>query len=241
VAYRDENEALRSRVRELERELAASEGRVQRLLGKSGAPKRAFTADSIVGEAVHRVDEVTLDAPLDDAGLDAIQRVVEARLGHAVVREGRELRGTRIRLAALADRSDGAFALTTNEHGTWLRLESDLGRLPIVVPLGPVLGVLTSLPLIVWQMHRLHHFQPAVGMGFTMTVLVVSMILATVVVRAFAKRLARRAREAHDGAWATVLELARDHALPRARVEVIAEEPTHEASDEPEAAQRSTR
>lgn len=229
VAYRDENEALRSRVAELERQLALSEGLVQRLLGKDAGSRKTSTPDSIVGEVVHRVDEASLDVSVDDAGLEAIRRVVETRLGCSVSRDGRELRGTRVRLAGLAGRRDGAFGLATSVHGTWLRLETDLRRLPVLVALGPVVGAATSLPLILWQMSRFHHFQPAMSLWVTMAVAALLMLLATVVARAVAKRLARRARDEHDGVWATLLELTREHARLKARVGAVAEdEPAHE-------------
>jgi hypothetical protein len=223
VAYRDENEALRSRIAELERQLSLSEGLVQRLLGKDPRSKKTSRPDVIVGEVVHRVDETSLEVWLDDAGLDAIQRAVEVRLGHAIQREGRELRGSRARLAALAEHREGAFGLGTNEQGTWLRLETDLRRLPVLIALGPVLGALTSLPLVLWQMDRFHHFEPGMSLSVTMPVIALLMILGTVVTRGIAKRLARRAGEEHDGTWATLLELTREHARPKARVEIEGE------------------
>lgn len=235
MAYRDDNEALRARVAELERKLALSEALVERLMGRGGGTATR-KPDSLVGEVVHRVDETSLDVTLDAAGLAAAKRLVEARLAHLVKERDGVLEGWRTRWAFLGERGDApAFGLATNEHGTSLRLETDLRRLPVLVTLGPVLGTLLALPLVVWQWNELHHFRETVSMSTSFSVVMLTMVLGTVASRSFARRLAKRANELHQGVWAALLEVTRAHAqLPRVRVAPADEEGERRASSEHE-------
>jgi hypothetical protein len=218
MAYRDDNEALRARVAELERKLALSEALVERLMGRGGGTATR-KPDSLVGEVVHRVDETSLDVTLDAAGLASAKRLVEARLAHLVKERDGVLEGWRTQWAFLAEREAPAFGLATNEHGTSLRLETDLRRLPVLVTLGPVLGTLLAMPLVAWQWNELHHFRETVSMATSFSVVMLTMVLGTVASRSFARRLAKRANELHQGVWAALLEVTRAHAqLPRVRV-----------------------
>jgi hypothetical protein len=233
VAYRDDNDALWARVAELERRLALSEALVDRLMGRGASSKATRKPDSLVGEVVHRVDETTMDVTLDEAGLEAAANVVRARLGHDVTLAGTSLEGVRTRLGAFGERRAGAFGLATNEHGTSLRLETDLRRLPLLVALGPVLGAMLSMPLVLWQWSELHHFREAVSVSTSMSVLVLTMVLGTVATRVIANRIARRENELHRGVWAALLEITRAHAhFPALRVEAPTEEAREATDDE---------
>ncbi|MBN8615857.1 MAG: hypothetical protein J0L92_35010 [Deltaproteobacteria bacterium] len=240
MAYRDDNDALRARVAELERRLALSEALVDRLMGRGASSKATRKPDSLVGEVVHRVDETTMDVTLDEAGLEAAANVVRARLGHDVTQGVASLEGARTRLGALGERRVGVFGLATNEHGTSLRLETDLRRLPLLVALGPVLGAMLSMPLVIWQWSEFHHFREAVSMSTSMSVLVLTMVLGTVATRVMANRIARRENELHQGVWAALLEITRTHArLPAVRVAAPTDESRDAPEDEPEHAQES--
>ncbi len=233
MAYRDENEALRGRVVELERRLALAEALIARLTGKDASSRVTRRPDSIVGAVVHHVDEVRLDVGLAEDGLAAAGRVAEQRLGLVVTRLGAELRGRRSRLAALGERGgDGALSLASTPEGTTLRLETDLRRLPIVVALGPVMGGLASAPMILWQMGQLHHFEPAVSASVTLPIVVLLMVLGTIIARGVANRLARAEGERHQGVWASLLEIAREQALAQPRVRSAAVEESDERGEE---------
>lgn len=223
MAYRDDNEALRARVAELEQRLALSEALVERLLGRDARSSHSSKPDMLVGAVVHRVDTTSFDVALDEEGLEAAANVVRARLGHAVTRTGSSLEGARTRGSWLGERRGGAFGLATDANGTSLRLETDLRRLPIVVAIGPVLGALASLPLVLWQMDRFHHFEEALSPSTSLPIVALLMLLGTLASRLWAGRLARREDELHRGVWAALLEISRAHARLRAvRVEAPA-------------------
>jgi len=233
VAYRDDNEALRGRVAELERRLALADALIARLTGKDVSSRVTRRPDSIVGEVVHHVDELGLEVRLTEDGLAAAARVAEERLGLVVTREPTVLRGRRSRLRALGERGgEGALSIASGSEGTRLRLETDLRRLPIVVALGPVMGALASAPMILWQMSQLHHFEPAVSAQVTLPIVALLMILGTVIARGAANRLARREGERHQGVWASLLEIAREQALAQPRVRTAAVEESDEGGEE---------
>lgn len=233
MAYRDENEALRGRVAELERRLALADALIARLTGKDASSRVTRRPDSIVGAVVHHVDEVRLDVGLSEDGLASASRVAEERLGLVVTRAGAGIRGRRARLAALGERGgEGALSIGTDPEGTTLRLETDLRRLPVVVALGPVMGGLASAPMILWQMDQLHHFQPAVSAWVTLPLVVLLMVLGTVIARGVASRLARAEGERHQGVWASLLEIAREQALAQPRVRTAAVEESDEGGEE---------
>lgn len=233
MAYRDDNEALRARVAELERRLALADTLIARLTGKDASSRVTRRPDSIVGAVVHHVDELRLDVGLAEDGLVAATRVAEERLGLVVTRVGTELRGRRARLGALGERGgQGALSIAPGPDGTTLRLETDLRRLAVVVALGPVMGALASAPMILWQMNQLHHFEPAVSAQVTLPIVVLLMVLGTVVTRGLANRLARREGERHQGVWAALLEIAREQALAQPRVRAGAVEESDDGGDE---------
>lgn len=233
MAYRDENEALRARVEELERRLAASEELVARLTGKHPGSRATRKPDSLVGEVVRSIDETTLSGELDAEGLAAMQRVLGERLGLSVTPERGGLRGARTRGAWLAEGGGaGAFSLSLAPGGLAMRLDTDLRRLPVLVALGPMIGVLVSSPLVLWQFYRFHHFESAMSMSVSMPLVALLMVLGTALARGLARRAARRAAEAHAGAWATLLEIARERALVVPRVRAAAVEASDEGGEE---------
>jgi hypothetical protein len=224
TAYRDENEALRAKLTHLEDELAAERAHVARLKGlvEAGPPKKV---DALVGEAVHHVDETELEGVLPQEALEAMARVVRSRGELEVSVQGELGAGSG---AAVTGRARGlsgldgpkSFSLERGAGSTKLRLETDLRNLPVAVALGPVLGGLSSLPYVLYQMDLLHHFEPGESLGSTMSVAAAFTVCGTIAARWLAQRRARRLRERHQGLWATVLELAREHieAPVRARV-----------------------
>ncbi len=238
VAYRDDTDALRARVMELEQRLALSEALVEKLLGR-GPGTITRKPDSLVGEVVHAIDEASFEVSLDPPTLEAIARVARERLGLVVVDRGGSLEGTRTERAWLAESPpEGAFGVATNEHGTSLRLESDVRRLPVIVTLGPVLGAMLSMPLVLWQWNALHHFRETISIGTSLGVVVLTMLLGAFASRALAGRAAKRAMERHRGVWAALLEIVRrEGKLPRVRVASPDErERAHEEREEREAA-----
>lgn len=233
TAYRDENEALRAKLTHLEDELAAERAHVARLKGlvEAGPPKKV---DALVGEAVHHLDETELEGVLPQEALEAMARVVRSRGELEVsVHEGRAGSG-----AAVTGRARGlsaldgpkSFTLERGAHATKLRLETDLRNLPVAVALGPVLGGLCSLPYVLYQMDLLHHFEPGESLGSTMSVAAAFTVCGTIAARWLAQRRARRLRERHQGLWATVLELTREHIQTPVRARVA--EPNEDEQDE---------
>ncbi|MFO0710829.1 MAG: hypothetical protein U0353_13370 [Sandaracinus sp.] len=225
MAYRDDTDALRARVAELEQKLSLSEALVEKLLGR-GPGTTTRKPDSLVGEVVHAVDEATFDVSLDAEALEALARVARERLGLAIARESASVRGTRTTNAWLGESpADSAFGVASNEHGASLRLETDLRRLPVIVALGPVLGIMLAVPLVLYQGNELQHFRETVSLGVSASVVLLSMLFGTLASRVLASRLARRARELHQGVWAAMLEIVRrEGKLARVRVEAPLEE-----------------
>ena len=102
----------------------------------------------------------------------------------------------------------------------------------MLVALGPVLGTLLSLPLVIWQWNELHHFRETVSTATSFSVVLLTMLLGMFASRSFARHLARRADELHQGVWAALLEVTRAHAqLPRVRVHDAVGEPGSATTD----------
>lgn len=227
TAYRNESDALRAQVQELEQELAAERANVARLKGAHDR-RDGQRADSLVGAVLQQSDAHALPGPLSPETIATVAHLVRRRMGLEVTNDGRSIEGH----ATGLDAADGpkTFALSVTPAGTELRLETDVRRLPLAVALGPIVGAIPTLPWVLWQIDRFHHFESGPSVGVILGVVAAAMAIGTVAARMLAKRRAQQVREAHDGVWATALELCRD-AHPAARVRVAEE---REGEGEPE-------
>jgi hypothetical protein len=236
--YRDDNAALQAKVAELEGELAATRAHVDRLKG-GGSDEKRRKKDSLVGAPVRHVDGLELDGVVSDAGCEAIARVIEARLGLRTSTAAGTVKGQAVGWTAAEGKK--AFTLERAGDTTTLRLETDAQALPIVVALGPVLGGLSSLPFALWQMNLLHHFEPGEDLWTTVGIAAISTVLGGWLTRGWAKRRALALEQAHDGAWATVTEIATERRDLKVRVATAddSEERAEPAAIDDEASARS--
>lgn len=218
MTYRDENDALRARVSELEEQLQASNAKVAELSGQ--APKEAVTegetlgAPTSLGAPSSLVLERWLDLTPTTEGYEVIARIVRERLGLEARQVGQslltkgdrftlEVKGgrTRIRLAAdWRDRSSGAWVASG--------LVAALGGLGVAAVLHDTLhlGDAMAAANLLWA-------APALA----------------VAARAFfgprARALVQRELEASRGAFAAVLEAAAQHRVePAVRARVAVED-----------------
>lgn len=222
TAYRDDAEALRARMAQLEDELAAARATIARLEGRvprAGGARR----DPLLGAVLRQRDEASLEGPLDAAALEALGRVLRARTGHAVSVGAQGLKAEARGLAAL----DGPKSVTVERSGQ-LKLETDASRLPIALALGPALGLFGAMPLVLWQFFLFHDFEEGLGLGPTLAIAAAMAALTSLGVWLLARWRAQAMQQAHEGLWATLLEVAQQHRAPRVRVEASA--PADEAS-----------
>lgn len=223
TAYRDDAEALRARVAQLEDELASARAKVARLEGR--VPRSTARRDPLFGAPLHQLDEASVDGPLDRAALEALARVLRARTGHPVSVDAAGLKARARGLAAL----DGPKSATADASGR-LRLETDVSRLPVVLALGPALGLLASMPLVLWQFFSFHDFEEGLGLGLTLALSGAMAVLTALGTWLVARGRAQAMQQAHDGLWATLLEVAQQHHASRVRVEASAEATPEEAA-----------
>lgn len=204
MAFRDEEPALRARVRDLEDRLAESEREAARLRGES--------TDATDARPRERVHERTLPFEADEASLVAMADALRARLDVEATQVGRTLRAKRPPRDAAGPVME--VEVRVGEGLTSIRVvgdSSDLGLrqwvAPGVITLGaalPTLGVLLDL-------------QAPIHVAWVLP----SVLLASVAwVRRSVKRQSAREAESTRGVFETLVAIASDRApVPRVRVE----------------------
>jgi hypothetical protein len=215
MTYRNEGEALRARVEQLEESLADAEARIAKLSGETTSDEvaREISESRILRAPAKVTLTRTLPYEIDVEGYEAIAALVRERLKVEVSQVGRSLTTPR-----------DVFSLRTEGGRTTLRLHGDWSQLGgAVVSVGGLTSFLGGLP-IVGVLHDVGMHHPAVSMlhaAWIVPALVTSAIWGT------QRRLARTAREKlalHQGTFEAVLALAEKHAIrkpaPRARVAV---------------------
>lgn len=205
MAFRDEEPALRARVRDLEDRLAESEREAAKLRGES--------MESVDARPSERVHERTLPFVVDEAALVAMADALRARLGLEATQVGRTLRAKRPRRDA-AGRPAMEVEVRVGDGETSIRVvgdSSDLGLrqwvAPGVITLGaalPTLGILLDV-------------QAPIHAAWILP----SVLLASVAwVRRSVRRQSVREAESARGVFETLVAIASERApAPRVRVE----------------------
>jgi hypothetical protein len=222
VTYRNEGEALRARVDQLEDELAAAQDRIAKLSGEKTTETvaRELRTSALLGASSGATLSKTLPYELDTEGYEAIAALVRERLKVEVSQVGHALTTPR-----------DVFSLKREDGQTTIRLHGDgSGLAGSVVAAGAMTALFAGLP-IVGVLHDvgMHAHDPVSSMLHAVWIVPTLVTGATWLARKRMQRTADRTLATHQGAFEAVLALAEKHAIrrdaPRARVAVEEEEP----------------
>lgn len=225
MTYRDDNEALRARVDELEASLARERADTARLRGDAVRPGAARSAGlgTILGVPTRFDREELLPFEISERGYERIAALLRERMSVQVSQVGHTLHAP-------------SFSLAREEGGTRIRLTGDWSTQWIGVVAGAAMSFLfPGVPLIAF-------FAVSAADGMPLVALHGIWAIPTIVLGSgwgMRKLLARQVTEArtkHAGVFEAVVDVARVHAIappPGTRVEIAGDEEA--LDDEPEA------
>lgn len=215
MTYRDESDALRARVDQLESQLAQASDKIAQLEGSApdSEASTVLTESRLLGTPSAVVLEHTLPFEIDDDGYEAIASVVRTRLKLQVSQVGHALTTLNDRFSLRRENGTTSVVL----RGDWGPLKSSIFALPILAGfLGglPAVGVLADLSTHGTPTALLHllWLLPSILGG------------SAYLGRRRIKRTAEEHLRTHRGVFEAVLALAEKHAVraPAARVRVSA-------------------
>jgi hypothetical protein len=152
MAYRDDNEAMKQRIVQLEGELAAAQDAIGRLKGYVDERASDDMADVLTKEQIHVVRE--LDVELDDAALEAIADMLRQRLaGSTVSMVGSKLHCKWQTSTLEVVRHQGRTEIRIAAHDPRHKLLLGLGGMGFAVLAGPLLSaplVALGVPPLAW-------------------------------------------------------------------------------------------
>jgi hypothetical protein len=224
VTYRNDSEALRARVDELEGNLAAAEDRIAKLTGAktSDEVQREIRESKLIGASSGATLAQTFPFEIDTEGYEAIAALVRERMNVEVSQVGHSLT-TRGDVFSLR-RENGQTTLRL--HGNWV---SPVGSLVSVGTLStmflglPALGVLLDI--------NMHHPEISIVNAAWLVPSIVGAVLWPV--RSRIQKVAKTKLALHQGTFEALRALAEKHAvkgdLARARVAIESEEPLEES------------
>lgn len=220
MSYRDESEALRARVGQLEDELARKEDTIARLRGEKAGLEAATRESAMLGGPSGVTMERELPFEIDDAGYEAIAQVVRSRLGVEVSQVGRTLSTPR-----------DVFSLRREAGATVVRVRGDWEGLkgrPIAI--GAISAMFTAFPLLGVGLD----VATSTGNPWPVALVALAPILggaAGWLGRRHAKRSAEKLLETHRGVMETVLAIAEEHAIAKAPAQVRVEDEKEEEEE----------
>jgi hypothetical protein len=234
VTYRNDGEALRARVGQLEDELARAEDTIAKLRGEkvSASVTREVHESRLLGRPSGTTLAQTLPYELDTEGYEAIASLVRERLKVEVSQVGHSL--TTPRDVFSLRRENGMT--TIRLHGDWSGLAGSVvaaGALTTIFAGGPILGVLHDVGM--------HTGSPLFSMWHALWL---APSLATGAVWLTRKRIQKAADASlalHQGTFEAVLALAEKHAIrkPAPMRVAVSEESAEEETSERAAAKSS--
>ncbi len=239
MSYRDEEQAQRARIEDLERKLEGAQREIASLRGaRAGSqPGTTIERSKISNGPSTYVRQVVLPHGLSEAGYEAIASVLRTRLGLNAAQVGRALT------------VPGSFSLRPEGEGLALRLTADWRSFAAgVVSLTSMTGFFGTLMsgglLADLATHGIGwHHAASVDAAFAATVVAIGASLTGGVAwwsRRRASRFAHAKLADYEGTFEAILAIAEQHALggpPKTRVETDRED---EAA-EPEQATVSAR
>ncbi len=234
VTYRDENDALRAKVAELEGELEASRAKVAEL---SGTGPRAGGTDGETVEAATSLgvpssirQQVTLDFVIAPAGYEAIATLLRDRLRVPSSQVGQ----------TLATAND-SFRLEVRDGRTVVTLRQDFSdgvRGAWVLTLLPAafIGIVTSALI-----HDIGHVGDAAAFANMLWAVPAAGLGLSALVRPYVRRRVEEELQKQRGTFAAVLEAARAHrvAPPKVRVESAVDEALEDPAEDADEADRA--
>jgi hypothetical protein len=217
VSYRDESDALRSRVQHLEGELASAEEKIARLRGEAAptSPGTKIVESRLIGGPARYEREELLDYEIGEEGYEKIAEVLRTRLQLPNVSQvGRSLVAPNV------------FSLTREDGGTRVRMTVSweglkgspisFGVLASLLGGLPVVGVLADVAT-----HQGPWYLPLFAIGIVPAVAAAGAVLG----RKLSRKRSTEGLAGAQGAFETILEIAEAHRIgPRARVELDEEE-----------------
>jgi hypothetical protein len=228
VSYRDETDALRGRVQQLEGELQSAEDKIARLQGEAApsGPGTSIVESRLIGGPARYEREELLDYEIGEEGYEKIAEVLRTRMRLPNVSQvGRSLV------------APGVFSLTREEGRTRVRMTvswENLKTSPIAI--GVLGGVLGGFPVLGVLADVATHHGPWYLPLFAIGIVPLLAAGAAVLGRKLTRKRSTEGLAGAQGAFETILEIAEAHRVgPRARVEL------DEAEDEDEAPSASAR
>lgn len=223
MTYRDGNDGLRSRVEQLEQELAEARQTIARLEGKDRQGAIAEGVDWVTGAPKQAILERVIDRELTDAALEAITNLARERLPNAhVTGAGRSL--------LLMYQTDAIRIERTDSGAARVRLTRDprhvRGGMAALVMLG---SVFLNFPLAMYTSALL----PA---PLWLASIAVSFVANVIGARALVSRGQHRLRRNAVGVFEAAGELVEEFGSPMQKTRVASEpnppEPELELEDE---------
>jgi hypothetical protein len=240
VAYRDEEDAQRARIEELERELDAASAQIAVLKGETSAASPGTTLEHsrISNGPVFFEREIALPYAISEVGYEAIATVLRTRLKLNATQVGRTLTvptvftlerdgtGTRIRLTGNWRGMPGSVIATTAMTAGFGGLMT-AGALADVVTHG--LGALHSFPVDVAFV--------ALGIG------IVGSLTAAAGwgTRRTTAKSSKKLLASYEGTLAAILAIAEEHAVRAVAPTRVAEDVADEAEADEVSSARATR
>lgn len=220
--YREDEDALRSKVSELEGELASAKAEIGRLRGETTPAAATPVAESrILGTPKHHAREATLPFTLTDDGYAAVARILRSRLGLSSAQVGGDLTAPGFTL--LREAGSTRIRITTDFSARAAGVVATAG-LSLVLPGLPILGVLADVATHGgphWLPFHALWILPSVALGVGA---LVRSRTRTVIGADIAKI---------DGAFEAILDAAKEHAKAAPAVRARVAEPGADEADAP--------
>lgn len=225
MTYRDENDALRAKVAELEGELDASRAKVAELSGM--APRAGGTDGETLGAATSLgvprsiQQQVTLDFVVDPAGYEAIAAILRERLRVPSSQVGQTL-----------STANDSFRLEVRDGQTVVTLRQDFtdgvrGAWVLTLLPAAFIGIVTSALI-----HDIGHVGDAAAFANMLWAVPAAGLGLSALVRPYTRRRVEEELQKQRGTFAAVLEAARAHrvAPPKVRIETEANDAAADAA-----------
>lgn len=234
VTYRDDDEAQRARIEELERKLDAAGVELAMLRGEKVAPSAGTRVEHsrLSGGPRKYAHEVLVPHAIDEAGYEAIAAVLRARLSLNATQVGRTLT------------VPGVFSLAREAEGTRIRLSADWSAMRGGVIASSVLagffgtamtaGVIGDLISHGVGWHHTMVIDGALGVGVIALATTFTVGVGWLT-RRKTSRNSKKLLADYEGTFAAILSLAEEHAVREVVPTRVAEsagddaEPAHEA------------